>query len=140
MDRSNSRRWTMHSLVIALCFVLIIGTSIMTSGSVSGVNAHRFFAPGTPYASPEARPSGDARVEIEQFLFKPASIEIASGTSVTWINRDGGAHTVTDSDGNFDSGRLTNGASFSVTFNTPGTYSYVCFYHANMTGTVSVTP
>ena len=56
-------------------------------------------------------------------------------------------HTVTFADlvGDevIDSGFLSTldgGArSFSVTFPEPGTYEYVCVFHAPMTGTVTVT-
>jgi len=37
-----------------------------------------------------------------------------------------------------NSGNIANGANFSHTFNTAGSFSYHCSIHANMTGTVVV--
>jgi len=47
-------------------------------------------------------------------------------------------HTATASDGSFDTGTIAPGGSGSVTFNTPGTYSYFCAIHPDMTGTITV--
>ena len=56
-----------------------------------------------------------------------------------WTNKDSMAHTVTASNGAFDSGNLDQGAKFSFTFTQEGTYDYVCTYHANMKGQIVVT-
>jgi plastocyanin len=49
-------------------------------------------------------------------------------------------HTTT-SHGVWDSGILQKGQSFSCTFNTPGTYEYLCSVHPiQMRGTVIVRP
>jgi hypothetical protein len=58
---------------------------------------------------------------------------------VTWINRDIVRHTVTSSDGLFDSGRLSAGGRFNYTFDEPGTYGYFCTIHPLMRGTIIVT-
>ena len=56
-----------------------------------------------------------------------------------WTNEDSMAHTVTASNGAFDSGNMNQGASYSFTFTQEGTYSYICQYHANMKGQIIVT-
>jgi plastocyanin len=93
------------------------------------------------------------------------SVTIAAGTTVTWTNLDSNLpHTITiaaanaqlpqmnpfspPSGGNtyngtqlVNSGPLFPGQSFSLTFTTPGTYTYHCLFHddtENMTGTVVV--
>ena len=73
--------------------------------------------------------------------FQPASITVAVGATVTWTNGDSAHHTVTSTSGpaSFNSGDMGPGATFSFTFNTPGTYKYVCNYHSWMTGTITVT-
>ena len=43
-------------------------------------------------------------------------------------------------DGTFNSGFLMPGQSFTLRFPEPGVYSYVCFIHPGMQGTVVVTP
>ena len=81
--------------------------------------------------------SGNA-VEIKDFAFAPASLTIAAGTTVSWTNRDSPAHTVTADDGSFDSKQLANGASFTHTFATAGTFTYHCAIHSSMKGTIVV--
>lgn len=66
----------------------------------------------------------------------PKAITIKVGDTVEWINQDGNAHTVTGE--GFDSGELTQGASFSYTFDQPGSYNYQCTIHPSMTGTINV--
>jgi plastocyanin len=58
---------------------------------------------------------------------------------VTWTNQDFAPHTATADDGSFDTGRLDQGETGSVTFDQPGTYTYTCTFHPNMKGTVVVT-
>ena len=41
-------------------------------------------------------------------------------------------------DGSLDSGDLALGATFSQTFDTPGTYTYHYAIHSSMTGTITV--
>ncbi len=78
-------------------------------------------------------------ISIEDFAFAPDTIEVPAGTTVTWTNNDGVPHTVTADDGAFDSGTLNSGASFSVTFDEPGTYAYHCAFHSRMTAQIIVT-
>src|SRR5262245_13593591 len=47
-------------------------------------------------------------------------LTISTGIQVTWINDDVMAHTVTSESGEFDSGTLVRGASFSHTFKNAG--------------------
>ena len=63
--------------------------------------------------------------------FVPQNITITAGDTVTWTF--GGTHDVTSADSppSFTgSGTLGNGATYSVTFNTPGTFIYYCSLHA----------
>ena len=79
----------------------------------------------------------EAAVEIADFAFGPAEITIAVGGTVTWTNTDSQAHTATSS-GNFDTGSIDPDATASVTFDEPGTYTYICSFHPFMTATVTV--
>ncbi|MEA2513900.1 MAG: hypothetical protein QOJ59_3387 [Thermomicrobiales bacterium] len=92
-------------------------------------------------AQPEAAVAGKSvTVEIAGFAFAPATIEIATGDTVTWTNKDTVPHTVSFADMTIaDSGVLDPGETFRHTFDTSGTYTYQCNPHPNMTGTVVVT-
>jgi plastocyanin len=106
---------------------------------------------GTPVATPVAATETSApgevaaeeaskmnSIEIKDYAFTPATLTVAAGTTVTWTNNDAVPHTATASDGTFDSGNLNPGQSFSFTFPTPGSFPYVCQYHAGMQGTIVV--
>lgn len=75
-------------------------------------------------------------VKIVDFAVDPASVKIPAGTTVTWTNNGASPHTV-NGDG-LDSGTLMAGATYSFTFTTPGTVSYACAFHPQMTGTIEV--
>jgi plastocyanin len=77
-------------------------------------------------------------VSIQDFFFEPDQLTVAPGTTVTWVNDGQTPHTSTADDGTWDSGTLQPGESFSFTFDEPGTYSYLCEIHPEMTGTVDV--
>ena len=77
-------------------------------------------------------------VSIKDFAFNPSNTTIAPGTTVTWVNNDQTAHTVTANDGAFDSGTLQPGQSYSFAFDKAGTYAYHCNIHPDMSATVSV--
>ncbi|MCI0710305.1 MAG: cytochrome P460 family protein [Chloroflexi bacterium] len=87
----------------------------------------------------------DNEVSIFIYEFMPMEITVPAGTTVTWINNDETSHTVTAVDESFDSGELRSSlvedpdASFSVTFDEPGTYEYFCSIHPRMTGVIVVT-
>jgi plastocyanin len=76
-------------------------------------------------------------VTIKDFSFRPATIDIKAGDTVTWRNDDSTDHTATGK--TFDTGVLSQGRSGSFTFNHAGTFAYVCSIHPNMKGTVHVT-
>src|SRR6266571_4467129 len=71
--------------------------------------------------------------------YSPATFTVAVGRMVTWINLDRTAHTVTSTvAGQFDSGSISTGQTWTWTFTQTGTYRYYCTYHPMMTGTVIV--
>jgi plastocyanin len=82
-------------------------------------------------------PADATMVVIANLAFEPAAITVPTGTTVAWTNDDAPPHTVTSTDGAFDSGILDPGGSFSFTFNEPGSFDYVCQLHPQMQGTVT---
>src|SRR5215213_4327839 len=80
----------------------------------------------------------DKTVSIQDFSFSPGQITVAPGTTVTWVNKGPSPHTTTADDGSWDSGTLQQGEDFSFTFDQPGTYTYHCSIHPDMTATVKV--
>lgn len=91
----------------------------------------------TPTLTPKPKPTM-VKIKVYNSGFSPPIITIPVGSTVIWTNDGGIAHTVTDDHKAFDSGNLPSGATFQFTFTKRGTYHYVCTYHPNMVGTISV--
>jgi len=91
--------------------------------------------PAIASAQPQASSS---RVDISDRTFVPADITVSVGDSVEWTNLDDEGHTVTATEGAFESGLMAGGVTFSEVFDTPGTFDYVCAIHPEMRGTVTV--
>ena len=88
-----------------------------------------------PAPSPEPTPT-ITEVDISGFAFVPATITIPAGTTVTWLNKDSAAHTVSSRGDMFDSGRMPKGATFGYTFDQSGTFEYYCTIHPAMIGKI----
>ena len=80
-----------------------------------------------------------ATVTLIDESYQPPALEVAVGATVTWENIDGDDdHTVTSTDGAFNSGVLPAGSAFEYSFDAPGTYPYFCAIHPEMEGTITV--
>ncbi len=82
-------------------------------------------------------------VSIQGFAFHPDSVTVNAGDTVVWTMMDAGtAHTVTSDspDTTLNSPLLmtTGPATYSHTFNAPGTFNYHCSPHPFMHGAVLV--
>ena len=111
--------------------------SVPTAGifAFGAIAMSMLWAQGTT-ASAESSPGN---VAISDFAFHESEVFVTVGSEVTWTNGDSFAHSVVATDGSFHSDSLDGGDTFSTTFDTAGTFSYVCGIHASMTGTVVVT-
>jgi plastocyanin len=87
-------------------------------------------------AAPAA--AGKAEVKIDNFSFAPTLLTVRAGTQITWTNGDDIPHTVVGDGHTFKSKVLGTGEKFTFTAGKPGTYSYSCSIHPNMTGKVVV--
>jgi LPXTG-motif cell wall-anchored protein len=72
------------------------------------------------------------------FDFVPATVTIGVGDTVLWTNNSSDVHTSTG--GSWNSGTMNPGDTFSHTFSSSGSFSYVCQFHESlgMVGTVIV--
>lgn len=78
-------------------------------------------------------------VTIVDFAFRPQSLQVPVGATVSWTNLGDVNHTVTAVDGSFDSGEISPDVVVSRTFDTPGLVEYYCTIHPRMTGSILVT-
>jgi len=90
---------------------------------------------GTADAAPQA-----VAVEMTNFAFSPAAVNVHTGDTVTWTNHDTAPHDVTVTSGPVavHSPLLSTGQTWSYTFTTPGTYDYICSIHPDMHAVVTV--
>lgn len=115
----------------------------------------------TPIANPEravnnwlsGTPNFDGRIQSEtgtttvevgartpnndNFAYSPPALEVTVETEVQWQwTGEGGAHSVTERDGAFDSGNPRSGAgrTFTHEFEETGTYLYRCRNHGGAVG------
>jgi nitrite reductase (NO-forming)/hydroxylamine reductase len=92
----------------------------------------------TAQAAPSVSGVTEATVTIADQAFRPHTLVVATGATVTWQNDDTAAHTVTSNAAWFDSGQLAVGESFIYEFDRPGTFRYHCNNHPGMEGVVIV--
>lgn len=83
--------------------------------------------------------TSENKVEIRGFAFEPGTLTVNVGTTVTWTNLDSATHTIASDDGDWESNDLAVNGTYSKTFDSPGTYTYHCSIHPEMTGTIEVT-
>ncbi|MBE9529402.1 MAG: hypothetical protein IME99_09210 [Proteobacteria bacterium] len=86
----------------------------------------------------EFPPAGDNHHNV----FKPDNIEISTGETVRWVNRDAKAHIFASMSvigkGGIFTPNIEEDDHWEFTFNEPGDYYYICFIHKGMIGKVSV--
>ena len=125
------------NLILAVVAVLLVGGAVFfavsgnkkstttTSSQASNVNAIEANA-----------------VTIKDYMFSPAAVKVKVGTMVTWTNQDSVNHTVTADTNSTDAPEsidIAQGKTYSFTFKKAGTFTYHCFPHPYMHGTVVVT-
>jgi plastocyanin len=81
--------------------------------------------------------AADFTVTIQGMTFAPASLSVAPGDTVTFVNQDKAPHTASATDGAFDTGQLSSGESATVTVAAAGTHDYICKVHPSMKGVVT---
>jgi FtsP/CotA-like multicopper oxidase with cupredoxin domain len=97
-------------------------------------------ATSAPVAQAPAKNAGGTVVMLDD-RFEPRTLTIKAGTTVTFVNKGADWHSVAAYDGSYQSDQIAPGQSYSVTFDKPGSYSYICKHHARqgMVGQIIVT-
>ena len=149
----------MRIFVLSLVAALVLGTgaSVAQAGSTlaaaqarSTLGVARTGSPGGDAASgirivaqastpvPSPMPSPVSIIHIKNFAYVPDSVTIPAGSTVKFVEDDETPHTVTASDGSFDSGNLNQKQTWTHTFAKAGTYPYYCAYHTYMKGKIII--
>lgn len=92
-----------------------------------------------------ARAQTVAEIDMLGDQFVAHDTTISTGTVVVWVNAEnqaggsGAVHTLVADDGSpIAPGILSPGDTFSLEYDTPGVYHYLCTLHASMDGTIVV--
>jgi plastocyanin len=65
----------------------------------------------------------------DEYGVRPTRVIVKSGTMVTWTNTGRMAHTMTARGGAWSTGSIKPGESATLSFDQPGTYTYICKEH-----------
>jgi plastocyanin len=86
----------------------------------------------------EAPPSPAApstfNLDMIDFSYSVLNLEVPVGSTVTWTNTGNARHSATADDGSWDTGLFGSGEQASITFDTPGIYTYYCILHGSPGG------
>jgi plastocyanin len=110
---------------IAAALALVLVAALLAGGAAPAAQ------------SGPAQASRARTVDIDDFKFRPATLEVGKGATVVFSNSSATAHTATD-EGAFDSGRIKPGHSFAARFERKGTFRYHCEIHPFMKGKIVV--
>ncbi len=99
------------------------GTSVSSSSTSSAVSSQ----------------ASNVVISMDETGFNLATVTVARGSMVTWINDGDSTQTVTGDDGGPDSDSIVAGASYTYTFNTAGTYTYHSEENPELVGVIVVT-
>jgi plastocyanin len=142
-------------IIPAVCAVAVLAIALLAAypdtseagqeGSGTGVE---------PSVEPGIEPSVEPHIvmptkssrpgcEDDGLCYIPETVTAEVGQTIVWRNGDAAFHSVTsgtyeEPDGLFDSGHMDPDATFSHTFEAPGTYVYHCTLHPWMSGVIDV--
>lgn len=126
--------------IVIVVLILAIGAFFLFGKNYSGNGVTT--TPTTVQNNPQSQGGGAGQtnsIEIKNFAFSPATLNIKKGQTVTWTNQDNSKHKIiSDSGSEISSPEFAKGESFQHTFNTIGEFSYHCSIHPSMKGKVVV--
>ena len=143
MSFSKDRR------IIVIIIAMVIGLGVvvigMTDSNFLSQQNSESESEEKEIVEKERRPPEEFHVDaVSKSVYTPAMLNIQLGDTVTWTNIDSEVHTVSSANVTSDGGvyfheTLLPGETYSVTFDTPGTYFYSCMikFHG-MTGIIRV--
>jgi plastocyanin len=157
-EKNNMKRFTFLALLVVSAMLLSscglhlgLGSILNPSSGTAKPAVKKIKATHTPPApgsSAKATTAADSNatpaassadtISIKDSAFTPNNLEVAVGTTVTWINNDTTQHTVTSDTNLFDSGPIDPGNKFTYTFTQAGTFAFHCTIQTSMTGTITV--
>lgn len=98
--------------------------------------------PRKSVAAPKPAAKRAVTVDIASFKFRPDTIAVKAGGTVTFVNQDKAPHTaqteLNPKTAEFDTDRLERGDEKAVKLERAGSFEYFCAFHRFMEGRVEV--
>lgn len=121
-------------LIGGLCAALVSSALLFTACGGTGMGS----SSGSARSRSNSTQNGTS-ITISNFMFTPMSLSVEPGASVTVTNKDSTVHTLTATDGKFDTGDLAPNQIKTIKAPmAPGSYHYICNIHQYMMGTITV--
>ena len=124
--------------VIPLSAIAVLVFAAIAAAQIQQTNQNRTVMQTQTSTTEPAEEPAETTVEIRNNAFNPPQLNVAPGTTVTFVNRDTVPHTATADNKLFDSGELAPGASYPVVLDGAGTVTYHCKLHPEMKGSILV--
>ena len=132
-----SRHLGVLTVLCGLALVLVTGCSAAAGSPGPAATAPSSAASGATTSSGTGAPE-ETVIHVQDFGYQVPD-SVAPGATVSVMNMDGEAHTVTADEGDAFDAQVTGGATGSFTAPLePGTYPFHCTYHSNMQGVLVV--
>lgn len=71
-------------------------------------------------------------IVIDAMEFRPRTLLVRAGDTVTWTNKDAFPHTAASSKPGFSSPEIGSGRSWTMVVRTKGDFDYICTLHPSM--------
>ena len=135
-DRSRPNPvWAL--VVVAMIGLALAGPAIILRDQLADRVAVPSAAEGAQPAAAGGAGAAGGTVRMAGLAFAPASLTVAKGATVVFVNDDTAPHTVTARSGGTDSGVLDPGKQFRLT--ATESFDYFCQIHPSMTARLAVT-
>ena len=126
------------TLVICAAAALVTGLALARPGDPPSASTAPVETTSPTDSAAAGDPSAPAAIEIVDFAFE-GDLTMLAGQPVTVSNVDAEAHTLTATDGEFDSSVIDGGGAGQIIAPaTEGIYEFFCAIHPSMTGALDV--
>jgi plastocyanin len=120
--------------LVSVAVVLLIAVPMIAMMTFGMNNHHRSKADAVATVIDDL----EFTIEIPGYEFDPSNVSVPVGASITFENTHAARHNAKARDDSWGTEDLDKGESQTLTFDTPGTWEYICSIHPYMEGVLTV--